>query len=80
MEVFVGDRSPGEAALLVAQLKALGLRGRDAAYLASVAPPGAEAGPERARYWEELAFMVPAPKRAAVCALLGIGAAVRKAA
>jgi len=70
MEIFVGNRSPAEAAALVPALKALALRGRDAAYLASVAPP-AEAGPERARWWDELAFMVPAPKRDAVCALLG---------
>jgi hypothetical protein len=72
MEVFVGDRSPVEAAPLVAKLKALGLRGRDAAYLASAAPPSPEAGPEQARWWDELAFMVPAAKRSAVCALLGL--------
>ncbi|MBV9930090.1 MAG: hypothetical protein JO013_04005 [Alphaproteobacteria bacterium] len=71
MEVFVGDRGAAEATALVARLKALGLRGRDAAYLASAAPP-AEAGPEQARYWKELAFMVPAAKRPAVCAVLGI--------
>lgn len=78
MEVFVGDRSPVEAAALVAKLKALGLRGRDAAYLASVAPPPPEAGPEQARYRDELAFMVPAAKRAAVCALLGLPRAERR--
>jgi hypothetical protein len=78
MEVFVGDRSPAEAAALVAKLKALGLGGRDAAYLASVAPPPTEAGPEEVRWWDELAFMVPPEKRAAVCALLGLLRAERR--
>lgn len=84
MEVFQAERSPAEAASLVAKLKGLGLRGRDAAYLASVTPPEAEAAPERARYLEELEFMVPPAVRAAVCAILGIespaAAASRKAA
>jgi hypothetical protein len=84
MEMFVAERSPAEAAALAKRLKALGLRGRDAAYLASVAPPPAEPGPESVRYFEELDFMVPPPARAAVRALLGLqnpaGATGRKAA
>ena len=74
MEVFEAARGPAEAAALAGRLKALGLRGRDAAYLASIAPPPAKAGPERARYWQELEFMVAAPLRDAACALLGIDA------
>jgi hypothetical protein len=77
---FRRGQKPGEAALLVAQLKALGLRGRDAGYLASAALPPPEAGPEQARYWDDLAFIVPAAKPAAVCGLLGLGAQQRSAA
>ncbi|HMC91699.1 MAG TPA: hypothetical protein VKI45_04485 [Allosphingosinicella sp.] len=72
MEVFVPDRSPAEVAALIRTLRALGLGGRDAAYLASVAPP-AEAGPERTRYREEFEFMVPPHARAPARTALGLG-------
>lgn len=74
MEVFEPDRGAAEVAALIGQLRGLGLRGRDAAYLASVAPPPEGQAAERARYVKEFAFMVPAEKRTAAAALLGVGA------
>lgn len=75
MELFEPQRNPGEAAALAAKLKALGLRGRDASYLASILAPPPEAVPERRRYFEELAFMVPRAAHPAVRALLGLDGA-----
>lgn len=72
MEVFEPDRSPAEVAVLIGQLRGLGLCGRDAAYLASVAPPPEDQAAERARYGEEFDFMVPRDKRAAAAALLDV--------
>ena len=42
MEVFVAQRRAQDAVELVERLKQLGLRGRDAGYLASTLPPGGE--------------------------------------
>ncbi|HEY0313607.1 MAG TPA: hypothetical protein VGC56_14080 [Allosphingosinicella sp.] len=77
MEVFVPDRSPAEVAALIRTLRGLGLAGRDAAYLASVAPP-LEPGPERVRYREEFDFMVPPAARAPARAALGLQPPARR--
>lgn len=72
MEVFVPSREDPDALALVERLKALGLAGRDAAYLACVAPP-ADDPSAHANYLAEFRFMVPADRRAEAAQLIGLG-------
>ena len=71
MEVFEPSRDEGVAELIV-QLRALGLGGRDAAYLASVLPPTALDPPAETRFRCEFRFMVAPESRAAAARLLGL--------
>ncbi len=72
METFVPDREPADAMRLMSCLAAIGLAGRDAAYLASVAPPVEPGSPEMVRYLREFEFMVDHAARAAAAALIGL--------
>jgi hypothetical protein len=72
VEVFIGDRGGAEISGLVAELKALGLRGRDAAYLASIDPYGSVDPEVRANYLREFKVMVGADQRAAAARLVGL--------
>ena len=74
MEIFVPDRQPQEAMDLMHRLLAIGIRGRHAAYLATVAPPQEPGSPEMASYLKDFEFMVHAPVRSSAAALIGIPA------
>ena len=73
MEIFVPDRQPQEAIELMGRLVAIGIKGRHAAYLATVAPPQEPGSPEMASYLRDFEFMVQAPARPSAAALIGIG-------
>ena len=72
MEVFVPNRDDPEALALIARLKALGLAGRDAAYLACVAPPSGADPSARANYLSEFRFMVRPEQREEAARLVGL--------
>lgn len=72
MEVFVPSREDPEALALVASLKQLGLAGRDAAYLACVAPPSPADVIAHRAYVAEFRFMVPPARRAEAARLVGL--------
>lgn len=72
MEVFVATRAPAEVAKLMAQLRHLGISGRDAAYLASREPPGTADPVARKSFIAEFKYMVPPPSRDEAARLLGI--------
>jgi hypothetical protein len=63
MEVFTPDRNGPEALALVARLKQLGIRGRDAAYLASVEFHRTTDECVRENYLAEFRFMVAPDRR-----------------
>ncbi len=65
------DREPDEAMRMMSRLAAIGISGRDAAYLATVAPPAEAGSPEMIRYLREFEFMVDHPARAAAAAVIG---------
>jgi hypothetical protein len=73
MEVFVPSRDDPDALALVDRLKALGLAGRDAAYLACVAPPSPDDHSAHANYLAEFRFMVRPERRAEAARLIGLG-------
>ncbi|QAY75908.1 hypothetical protein [Sphingosinicella sp. BN140058] len=72
MEVFVPSRDDPEALALIARLKQLGLGGRDAAYLACIAPPAASDPSAHENYLSEFRFMVPPAQRAEAARLVGL--------
>lgn len=72
MEVFTPHRDTGAVFNLIAGLTALGIRGRDASYLASVEPYGSDDPCVRANYVTEFRFMVAPEKRAAAATLVGL--------
>jgi hypothetical protein len=72
VEVFVSQREPETALSLTAKLKALGLRGRDAAYLASAALPTAEDRGAVDHYIAEFRYMVSEERRAEAARLIGL--------
>lgn len=74
MEMFVPDREPGAILELIDRLKAFGLRGRDAAFLASVAPCPSWDEQTQAAYLRDFRFIVPEPQRAAVAEMLQLEA------
>lgn len=73
MEVFVSQREPEKAVSLTEQLKALGLRGRDAAYLASAALPPADDRGATDHYLAEFRYMVREENRPEAARLIGLG-------
>jgi hypothetical protein len=73
MEVFVSQREPEKAVSLTEQLKALGLRGRDAAYLASAALPGPDDQKALDHYRTEFRYMVTEECRPEAARLIGLG-------
>ena len=72
MEVFVSQREPEKAINLTEQLKALGLRGRDAAYLASIALPPLEDHGAVNQYLAEFRYMVSEESRPEAARLIGL--------
>ena len=72
MEVFVSHNEPEKAVNLTAKLKALGLRGRDAAYLASAAVPAPEDRNAVDHYLAEFRYMVTEERRPEVARLIGL--------
>ncbi|TFI56892.1 hypothetical protein E2493_17975 [Sphingomonas parva] len=72
MEVFVASRESPDVLALVERLKALGLSGRDAAYLASVDLPATADPQVRANFLSEFRFMVGAERRAEAARLVGL--------
>lgn len=72
MEPFVAERPADEVMLLMRRLIGLGVRGRDAAYLASIVPPADPASPEMAMYLKEFEFIVDEGARLEAAALIGI--------
>ena len=72
MEVFVPSRDDPDALALIARLKQLGLAGRDAAYLACIAPPSPEDRSARENYLSEFRFMVRPEQRAEAARLVGL--------
>jgi hypothetical protein len=73
MEIFVPDRQPQEALDLMGRLIEIGIGGRHAAYLATVAPPLEPGSPEMASYLKDFEFMVHARARPSAAALVGLG-------
>jgi hypothetical protein len=73
VEVFVSQREPEKALSLTEQLKALGLRGRDAAYLASAALPGPDDQKALDHYLAEFRYMVTEDRRPEAARLIGLG-------
>ncbi len=74
MEIFVPERPADETIVLMHRLLAIGIGGRNAAYLASVKPPEQPGTPEAHMYLREFELMVGAGARAAAAALVGIDA------
>lgn len=74
MDVFLPDREPDAILELIDRLKAFGLRGRDAAFLASVAPCKSWDEQAHAAYVRDFRFIVPEPHRAAVAEMLQLEA------
>ena len=72
MEVFVPSRDDPDAIALIAQLKQLGLAGRDAAYLACVVPPSPSDPSAHENYLSEFRFMVRPDQRAEAARLVGL--------
>lgn len=72
MEPFMAERPAPEVLALMRRLAALGIRGRDAAYLASIVPPVESGTPEMAMYLKEFEFIVDPAARPAAAALIGI--------
>jgi hypothetical protein len=73
MEVFVSQREPEKALSLTKALKALGLRGRDAAYLASAALPSENDQKALDHYLVEFRYMVAEERRPEAARLIGLG-------
>ena len=71
MDVFIPERQPKDAVTLTQQLISLGVRGRDAAYLASVLPPENAGAAETTAYLREFEFMVAPKARRSVATLVG---------
>ncbi|HEX8534530.1 MAG TPA: hypothetical protein VF662_10205 [Allosphingosinicella sp.] len=71
MEIFVPDRQPQEAIELMGRLIEIGIGGRHAAYLATVAPPQEPGSPEMASYLRDFEFMVHASARQSAATLIG---------
>ena len=72
MEVFVSQREPRDALTLTRKLKALGLRGRDAAYLASLQLPSNEDRGAVDHYLAEFRYMVAEENRPEAARLIGL--------
>jgi len=72
MEVFVAQRRTEDAVLLVERLKQLGLRGRDAGYLASTLPPGGEDQAVFDNFIAEFRLMVAPEARAEAARLIDL--------
>ena len=72
MEVFLPDRDPLEVLALITRLRALGVQGRDASFLASVRPAASWDDSVRANYLKEFRYMVGPDRRCAVAELLGL--------
>ena len=72
MEVFVSQREPRDALTLTRKLKALGLRGRDAAYLASLQLPSKEDRGAVDHYLAEFRYMVAEESRPEAARLIGL--------
>ena len=72
MEIFVPDRTPHETMALMERLRGLGIRGRDAAYLASVKPPEQPGSPEMRAYLRDFELMVDEKARASAAEAIGI--------
>ena len=72
MDVFIPDREAGRVLDLMHQLQALGIGGRDAAYLASVEPFRSPDPCVRDNYLAEFRFMVRREHRAAAARLVGL--------
>ena len=72
MEVFVPNRAHEEALALIEQLKRLGLAGRDASFLACVAPPSDSDPSARENYLNEFRFMVRPEHRPEAARLIGL--------
>jgi hypothetical protein len=72
VELFISDRQPEQAVNLMAKLRALGIEGRDAAYLATVLPPREPGTPEMARYLSEFELMVGPAERQSAAELVGL--------
>ena len=73
MEVFIPDHEVAKTMATMQSLVALGMQGRDAAYLASVDPHRTQDPVDRARYLEEFRFMVQPSQRLAAARLVGLG-------
>jgi hypothetical protein len=72
LEVFVASREGPEVITLIGELKALGLSGRDAAYLASIDLPASADPQVRANFVSEFRFMVGEDCRAQAARLVGL--------
>ena len=72
MEVFVSQRDPEKAVSLTDQLKALGLRGRDAAYLASTSVHAHEDRGAVDHFLAEFRYMVREESRPEAARLIGL--------
>lgn len=72
MEVFTPERESEAIFSLIGQLGALGVRGRDASYLASIAPDATSDPQLRDRYRAEFRYIVPPASQAAAALLLGM--------
>ena len=68
----MSDRDPAEAMALMDRLLKLGIAGRDAAYLASLAPPIEQGTPEMTNYVREFEHMVTHAARASAATLVGL--------
>ena len=74
MDMFVPDHETGKIMELMRGLEALGIKGRDAAYLACVDSNRSHDPVDRSRYLDEFRFMVHPDQRAAAAVLVGLGA------
>ena len=72
VEVFASQREPEKAVSLTDALKALGLRGRDAAYLASTLVPPPEDRGAVDHYLAEFRYMVREESRPEAARLIGL--------
>jgi hypothetical protein len=72
MEIFVPDRDSDAVFALIRQLGELGIRGRDASYLASVEPGASLDTAKQDRYRDEFRYIVAPEQRAAAAGLLGL--------
>ena len=72
VDIFIPGRTPEDVLALMARLAAIGVGGRDAAYLASVVPPEDESTPEMTRFLSDFEFMVHPSARRGAAALIGL--------